>query len=82
MYVSPVLNPTHVQRHTKKIMHKSVQYVYTQCTLRRTEEENPRSSNMVWGLIQNVRQALKYRGGWKGLYENMYTVSKLKEWAQ
>jgi NADH dehydrogenase (ubiquinone) 1 alpha subcomplex subunit 12 len=30
---------------------------------------------MVWGLIQNFRQAYKYRGGWKGLFENMYTVS-------
>mmetsp|Transcript_25828 Transcript_25828/g.24694 ORF Transcript_25828/g.24694 Transcript_25828/m.24694 type:complete len:250 (-) Transcript_25828:322-1071(-) len=28
---------------------------------------------MVWGLIQNVRQGLKYRGGWKNLLEHMYT---------
>jgi hypothetical protein len=29
---------------------------------------------MVWGVIQNVRFALKYRGGWRGLLEHMYTV--------
>jgi len=28
---------------------------------------------MVWGLIENFRHALKYRGGWKGLYNHMYT---------
>jgi NADH:ubiquinone oxidoreductase subunit len=28
---------------------------------------------MVWGVIQNVRQGLKNRGGWKGLLEHMYT---------
>lgn len=30
---------------------------------------------MVWGLIENFRAALKYRGGWKNLYYHMYTVS-------
>ncbi|MGK3733458.1 MAG: hypothetical protein ACI8RD_000318 [Bacillariaceae sp.] len=29
---------------------------------------------MVVGLVQNVRTALKYRGGWKGLFQLMYTV--------
>ena len=28
---------------------------------------------MVYGVVQNVRHALKYRGGWKGLFEHMYT---------
>lgn len=28
---------------------------------------------MVWGLISNIRQGLKYRGGWRGLVEHMYT---------
>lgn len=28
---------------------------------------------MVYGLIRSVQAALKYRGGWKGLYEHMYT---------
>ena len=30
---------------------------------------------MVYGVIRNVQAALKYRGGWKGLLEHMYTVS-------
>lgn len=30
---------------------------------------------MVYGLIQSFRYALKYRGGWRGLIEHMYTVS-------
>jgi hypothetical protein len=29
---------------------------------------------MVWGIIQTFRSSLKYRGGWKGLLEHMYTV--------
>jgi len=28
---------------------------------------------MVWGLIQNVRQAVKFRGGWWNFYYHMYT---------
>uniref|UniRef100_A0A7S1CZ94 NADH dehydrogenase [ubiquinone] 1 alpha subcomplex subunit 12 n=1 Tax=Cyclophora tenuis TaxID=216820 RepID=A0A7S1CZ94_CYCTE len=28
---------------------------------------------MVWSVIQNFRQGLKYRGGWRGLIEHMYT---------
>lgn len=28
---------------------------------------------MVWGVIRTVQQSLKYRGGWKGLLEHMYT---------
>lgn len=28
---------------------------------------------MVWGVIRNVQAGLKYRGGWKGLLEHMYT---------
>lgn len=28
---------------------------------------------MVFSVIQNIRAALKYRGGWKGLLEHMYT---------
>mmetsp|Transcript_54130 Transcript_54130/g.80369 ORF Transcript_54130/g.80369 Transcript_54130/m.80369 type:complete len:254 (-) Transcript_54130:52-813(-) len=28
---------------------------------------------MVYGVVQNVRLALKNRGGWKGLLEHMYT---------
>ena len=28
---------------------------------------------MVWGVVKNVQQSLKYRGGWKGLLEHMYT---------
>lgn len=31
---------------------------------------------MVYGLIQSVRAAAKYRGGWKGLFEHMYTVRR------
>ena len=35
---------------------------------------------MVYGLIRSVQAAVKYRGGWKGLFEHMYTVSsKYKE---
>ena len=30
---------------------------------------------MVYGVIQNVKQALKMRGGWKGLLDHMYKVS-------
>ena len=30
---------------------------------------------MVYGVIRNFQAALKYRGGWKGLLEHMYTVS-------
>jgi len=29
---------------------------------------------MVYSLVQNFRYALKYRGGWKGLFEHMYSV--------
>jgi hypothetical protein len=29
---------------------------------------------MVWSVVSNFRQALKYRGGWKGLLEHMYSV--------
>lgn len=32
---------------------------------------------MVYGLIQSVRAALKYRGGWQGLKEHMYTNGDL-----
>lgn len=28
---------------------------------------------MVYGVIRNFQAALKYRGGWRGLLENMYT---------
>ena len=31
---------------------------------------------MVYSIIQNFRRSLKYRGGWKGLFEHMYTVSQ------
>ena len=31
---------------------------------------------MVWGVVQNFRASLKYRGGWKGLIDHMYTVSE------
>ena len=30
---------------------------------------------MVLGLVRTVQAAVKYRGGWKGLLEHMYTVS-------
>jgi hypothetical protein len=33
---------------------------------------------MVYSVIRNVQKALKYRGGWKGLLEHMYTVSSWK----
>ena len=33
------------------------------------------TNKMVYSVIQNVRAALKYRGGWKGLLTHMYTVS-------
>ena len=29
---------------------------------------------MVLSVIQNFSRALKYRGGWRGLLEHMYTV--------
>lgn len=32
---------------------------------------------MVVSIIQNVRLGLKYRGGWRGLLEHMYTVSTM-----
>lgn len=32
---------------------------------------------MVYGVIQNFIQGLKYRGGWRGLLEHMYTVRSL-----
>jgi hypothetical protein len=35
---------------------------------------------MVYGVIRSVQAALKYRGGWKGLYEHMYTVSSSLAW--
>lgn len=28
---------------------------------------------MVYGVVRNIQAALKYRGGWKGLLEHMYT---------
>mmetsp|Transcript_25245 Transcript_25245/g.35947 ORF Transcript_25245/g.35947 Transcript_25245/m.35947 type:complete len:245 (+) Transcript_25245:1-735(+) len=28
---------------------------------------------MVWSVVKNVQQGLKYRGGWWGLLEHMYT---------
>uniref|UniRef100_A0A7S4N733 NADH dehydrogenase [ubiquinone] 1 alpha subcomplex subunit 12 n=1 Tax=Odontella aurita TaxID=265563 RepID=A0A7S4N733_9STRA len=28
---------------------------------------------MVWGLVQSFKAAAKYRGGWRGLLEHMYT---------
>mmetsp|Transcript_17115 Transcript_17115/g.20892 ORF Transcript_17115/g.20892 Transcript_17115/m.20892 type:complete len:241 (+) Transcript_17115:66-788(+) len=28
---------------------------------------------MVWSVVRNVQKSLKYRGGWKGLLEHMYT---------
>jgi hypothetical protein len=31
---------------------------------------------MVWSVIQTLRHSLKYRGGWKNLFEHMYTVSE------
>ena len=31
---------------------------------------------MVYSVIQTFRLALKYRGGWRGLLEHMYTVSE------
>jgi hypothetical protein len=34
-----------------------------------------RLSTMVLGIINNFKVALRYRGGWKGLLEHMYTVS-------
>jgi hypothetical protein len=33
------------------------------------------SSTMVVSIIQTFRNALKYRGGWRGLLEHMYAVS-------
>jgi len=30
---------------------------------------------MVYGLVKTFQAALKYRGGWRGLIEHMYTVS-------
>jgi hypothetical protein len=30
---------------------------------------------MVLGLVQQIQQSLKYRGGWKGLLQHMYAVS-------
>ena len=30
---------------------------------------------MVLHIIRTVQASLKYRGGWKGLFEHMYTVS-------
>jgi hypothetical protein len=29
---------------------------------------------MVYGLIENFRYALQYRGGWRNLFKHMYTV--------
>ena len=38
------------------------------------------ATTMGYGLIRSVQAAVKYRGGWKGLFEHMYTVSsKYKE---
>jgi hypothetical protein len=34
---------------------------------------------MVWGLIETFRHSLKYRGGWQGLFNHMYTVSSTAE---
>ena len=43
----------------------------------RTKEKNwhRHRRTMVYGVIRSVQAALKYRGGWKGLLEHMYTVS-------
>lgn len=49
------------------------------CYLRRCLQHSSVVTNnkriMVYGVIRNVQAALKYRGGWKGLLEHMYTVS-------
>jgi len=37
---------------------------------------------MVVSIIQNLRTALKFRGGWKGLLENMYTVRTILSLSQ
>jgi hypothetical protein len=31
---------------------------------------------MVWSVIKNFEKGLKYRGGWWGLIEHMYTVRR------
>jgi hypothetical protein len=56
----------------------------------RTHSSNSNSSNktqasasratsinqaMVYGVVKTFQAALKYRGGWRGLIEHMYTVS-------
>ncbi len=30
---------------------------------------------MVYSVVKTFQAALKYRGGWRGLVEHMYTVS-------
>jgi hypothetical protein len=35
---------------------------------------------MTYAVIRSVHAALKYRGGWKGLFEHMYTVSSSLAW--
>lgn len=31
---------------------------------------------MVYGFVKSIQQAVKYRGGWKGLMEHMYSVRR------
>ena len=33
------------------------------------------NETMVYGAVKTFQAALKYRGGWRGLIEHMYTVS-------
>lgn len=39
-----------------------------------TTTSNKNDLKMPLGLIETVRTALRYRGGWKGLFNHMYTV--------
>lgn len=34
---------------------------------------------MVWSVIKTVEKGLKFRGGWYGLLEHMYTVRNYAE---
>ena len=39
-----------------------------------TESKTSTQATMVYGVIRSFQAALKYRGGWGGLLEHMYTV--------
>jgi len=61
----------HAAAKTKQPSNASSCYILFVPSFRSTNKP----TTMVYGVIRNLQASLKYRGGWKGLFEHMYTVS-------